>query len=99
MALFCYVFATPVMTASLSDIGAICPNPMMEMAKGAKAAGAVMWVGIGEGEELKSIIETGAKTIKIVKPYKDKELIFAKIAEAEKYGAFVVGMDTIFVFG
>ena len=37
---------------------------MVEMAKGAKAAGAAMWVGIGEGEELKSIIETGAKTIK-----------------------------------
>lgn len=99
MALFGDVFATPVMTAALSGLGAICPNPMVEMAKGAKAAGAAMWVGIGEGEELKSIIETGAKTIKIVKPYRDKELIFAKIAEAEKYGAFAVGMDTIFVFG
>ena len=60
MALFGDVFATPVMTAALSGLGAICPNPMVEMAKGAKAAGAAMWVGIGEGEELKSIIETGA---------------------------------------
>lgn len=92
-------FATPVMTGALSGLGAICPNPMVEMAKGVKAAGGVMWVGIGKGEELKAVIETGAKTIKIVKPYKDKELIFTKLAEAEKYGAFAVGMDTIFVFG
>jgi hypothetical protein len=39
-------FATPVMTGALSGLGAICPNPMVEMAKGVKAAGA-MWVGIG----------------------------------------------------
>lgn len=99
MSLFGDVFDTPVMTAALSGLGAICPNPMVEVAKGAKAAGAVMWVGIGEGEELKAIIETGARTVKIVKPYRDKDLIFAKLAEAEKYGAFAVGMDTIFGFG
>lgn len=99
MKLFGEVFATPVMTAALSGLGAFCPNPMVEVAKGAQAAGAVMWGGIGGGEELKAIIETGAKAIKIVKPYRDKDLIFAKIAEAEKYGAFAVGMDTIFGFG
>ncbi|MDR3563932.1 MAG: alpha-hydroxy acid oxidase [Negativicutes bacterium] len=97
--LFDEVFDTPVMTAALSRLDAICPNAMVEVAKGAKAAGAAMWVGIGGGEELKAIIETGAKTIKIIKPYRDKDLIFAKIAEAEKYGAFAVGMDTIFGFG
>lgn len=99
MKLFGEVFATPVMTAPLSGLGGIWPNPMVEVAQGAKAAGAVMWVGIGDGEELKTIIETGAKTVKIVKPYRDRDLIFAKIAEAEKYGAFAVGMDTIFGFG
>ncbi|WP_378956242.1 alpha-hydroxy acid oxidase [Pelosinus sp. sgz500959] len=99
MTLFGQKFDTPVMTAPLSSLGAICPNPMVELAKGAKKAGAVMWVGIGQGEELKAIIETGAKTIKIIKPYKDNELILDKIAEAEKYGAFAVGMDIIFFFG
>jgi 4-hydroxymandelate oxidase len=99
MTLFGEMFTTPVMTAPLSGLGAICRNPMVELAKGCKQAGAVMWVGIGEGQELKAIIETGAKTIKIVKPYKDNNLIFAKIAEAEQYGAFAVGMDIIFSFG
>lgn len=97
--LFGQTFSTPVMTAALSGLGAICSNPMVEMAKGAKNANAVMWVGIGTGEELEAIISTGAKTIKIVKPYKDKELIFAKIAETEKLGAFAVGMDISFFFG
>jgi len=97
--LFGHTFTTPVMPAALSGMGGICPNPMVEMARGAKAAGAAMWVGIGDGQELQAIIETGVKTIKIVKPYKDSDLIFSKLAEAEKLGAFAVGMDIIFVFG
>ncbi len=99
MTIFGQTFSTPVMTAALSGLGAICSNPMVEMAKGAKNANAVMWVGIGTGEELEAIIGTGAKTIKIVKPYKDKELVFEKIAEAERLGAFAVGMDISFFFG
>jgi hypothetical protein len=38
-------------------IGAICPNPMVEMAKGVKSAGSAMWVGIGKGEELKETLK------------------------------------------
>jgi len=45
------------------------------------------------------MIATGAKVIKIVKPYRDKDLIFEKLAEAERNGAFAVGMDIDFVFG
>lgn len=99
MTLFGETFATPVMTAALSGLGGICSNAMVEVAKGARDSGAAMWVGIGEGSELKDIIETGAKTIKIIKPYKDNDLIFSKIAEAEKYGAIALGMDITFFFG
>ena len=99
MRLFGESFATPVMVAALSGMGGICPNPLVEVAKGAVAADAVMWAGIGDEAELQAIIATGARTIKIVKPYKDKELIFEKIAQAEKHGALAVGMDTIFSFG
>lgn len=99
MKLFGETFNTPIMVAPLSGLGGICSNPMVEVAKGAAAAGTAMWVGIGKEEELKDIIETGAKTIKIIKPYKDSKLIFEKIAQAEKAGAFAVGMDIIFSFG
>jgi isopentenyl diphosphate isomerase/L-lactate dehydrogenase-like FMN-dependent dehydrogenase len=99
MRLFDETFSTPIMVAALSGLGVICANPMVEVAKGALAAGAAMWVGIGEEPELKAVVETGAKTIKIIKPYKDKSLIFDKIAQAEMDGAFAVGMDIVFSFG
>lgn len=99
MELFGEPFTTPVMVAALSGLDNIRPNGMVEVAKGAAAAGAVMWAGIGEESELRAMIETGAKTVKIIKPYADTDLIFEKIAQAEKYGAFAVGMDIDFVFG
>jgi L-lactate dehydrogenase (FMN-dependent) and related alpha-hydroxy acid dehydrogenases len=72
---------------------------MVEVAKGAAAAGAAMWVGIGDEAELKAIIATGAKTVKIIKPYRDINLIYEKINQAEKDAAFAVGMDIDFFFG
>jgi 4-hydroxymandelate oxidase len=95
MKLFGETFSTPVMVAALSGLG----NGMVETAKGAGAAGSVMWAGIGDEAELKAMVETGAKVIKIIKPYRDRNLIFKKIAQAEEDGAFAVGMDIDFVFG
>ena len=63
------------------------------MAKGVFAANAVMWTGMGDEAELESIIATGARTIKIVKPYVDNDIIYSKLEHAEKSGAFAVGMD------
>lgn len=99
MKLFGENFDMPVMVAPLSGLGGICSNPMVEVAKGTLAAGSVMWVGIGDDRELNEIIKTGVKTIKVIKPYKDKDLIFEKIAKAEASGAFAIGMDIIFSFG
>ena len=41
-------FATPVMTAALSGLREIHPDGMVEVARGAAAAKAVMWAGIGD---------------------------------------------------
>jgi isopentenyl diphosphate isomerase/L-lactate dehydrogenase-like FMN-dependent dehydrogenase len=97
--LFGEPFATPIMTAALSGLDGICPNAMAEMARGASAAGTAAWAGIGSEKELRDMTETGAKVVKIIKPYADHSLILEKLAQAEKYGAFAVGMDTDFVFG
>lgn len=86
-------FSTPIMTAALSHLDKCRPNGMIEMAKGAFAANAVMWTGMGNEAELESVTATGAKTIKIIKPYADNNKIFKKIEHAEKCGAFAVGMD------
>lgn len=89
-------FATPVMIAAFSHLDKIykdCRNGMVEMARGACAANAVMWAGMGDEEEMKGMTETGAKVIKIIKPYADSTLIFRQIKEAQQYGAIAVGMD------
>ncbi len=86
-------FATPIMTAALSHLDKTRPNGMVEMAKGALAAKAVMWTGMGDDAELESTIKTGARTIKIIKPHADNAEVFRKIEHAEANGAFAVGMD------
>jgi isopentenyl diphosphate isomerase/L-lactate dehydrogenase-like FMN-dependent dehydrogenase len=99
MELYGASFSTPVMGAALSGWESMRPGGAVEMARAIFEAGAVMWTGIGGEEELEAMIATGAKTIKIIKPYADKDLIFKKIAHAEKAGALAVGMDTDYVFG
>ena len=85
--LFGMHFATPIMTAALSHLD------LVSMAKGAMQAGAAVCIGMGDEAELKSVLETGARTIKLIKPYADEDAIFSRIAAAEKYGAMAVGMD------
>ncbi len=91
--LFGETFSTPIMTAALSHLHHICDNAMVEIAKGAKEAGAVHWVGMGDPEELEAILATGAQTIKIIKPYADNEEVLYRIKHAVSHGAFAVGMD------
>lgn len=86
-------FDTPVMMAALSHLNNIHKNGMAEMAKGAFAANAVNWAGMGEKDELEQITATGAKTIKIIKPYADNDMIFDRISHAEKCGVMAVGID------
>lgn len=86
-------FHTPIMMAALSHLNNVCDDGMVEMARGAALAGAVNWAGMGDKEELERITETGAKTIKIIKPYADNELIMEKIVHAKKCGVLAVGMD------
>jgi 4-hydroxymandelate oxidase len=86
-------FSTPVMTAALSHLNNCRQDGMVEMAKGALAANAVMWCGMGEDEELEAITATGARTIKIIKPHADNNIIFKKIEHAQKCGVMAIGMD------
>lgn len=86
-------FDTPIMMAALSHLNGVWPDGMVEMAKGAKQANAVNWAGMGDEDELTRITATGARTIKIIKPYENNKDIFKKIEHAENCGAMAVGMD------
>jgi len=46
-----------------------------------------------ECEELQNVLQTGAKVIKIIKPYADPEESLKRLECAEKCGAIAVGMD------
>lgn len=91
-------FATPVMTAALSHMDHLCEHGMAELARGAYMAGAVNWAGMGSREELEEITATGARTIKIIKPYRDNDMILDRIAHARKCGVLAVGMDVDHAF-
>jgi len=86
-------FATPVMTGALSHLNNTYPDGMAEMARGASAAGAVVWSGMGPKEELEAMVATGASVIKIIKTYADRKMLREKIAHAEECGALAVGLD------
>ena len=80
-------FETPVMTAALSHLD------LVSMAEGAKQAGACVSIGMGDNGELAKVLATGAKVIKIIKPYADEREIMSRLEYAEANGAAAVGMD------
>lgn len=91
-------FTTPIMMAALSHLNNLHDDGMVEMARGAYKAGAVNWTGMGDKEELERITATGARTIKIIKPYENNEDIFDRIRHAEACGALAVGIDVDHAF-
>ena len=91
--LFGEAFRTPVMTAALSHLKGQKGSGMAEMAAGCAASGAVCWAGMGEERELEDMLATGARVIKIIKPYAENKRILGKIYHASQHGALAVGMD------
>ena len=59
-------FDMPIMTAALSHLD------LVSMAEGARRAGACVSIGMGGNEELGNVLATGAKVMKVIKPYADE---------------------------
>ena len=94
MELYGKTFSSPVMTAALSHLD----NFMFEgatkrYAEGAAKADVILWIGMADEKEIELCAETGAPVIEIIKPYKDRELIYRKIRHAEETGLLAVGID------
>ena len=98
MTVFGKTFATPVATAALSHMGNQYPDGMAAMAEGANHAGALVFSGMGPKDELERMVATGASVVKIIKPYADRESVYAKIRHAEECGCVAVGIDTDHAF-
>ena len=91
--LFGETFDTPIMTAALSHLRVPNGNGLTIYAQGARAAGAVHWMGMGEDRDLEEILATGARTIKIIKPHENNDEVFRRIRHAVGAGCFAIGMD------
>ena len=82
-----YRFETPIMTGALSHID------LVGMAEGARLAGAPVSIGMGDNETLDTVLKTGAKVIKIIKPYADRDEIYGRLRFAKERGAIGGGID------
>lgn len=96
-ALYGETFNTPIMAAALSDSACMDESLKRNLAEGATMMGTVSWIGMGEGEIPEKEVKD-AKSIKLIKPYEDNQLIFDQIAAAEKCGALAVGIEIDSVF-
>ena len=83
-------FSSPIMAGALSHL----KPGMAGYAEGARLAGSACCIGMGSNEALGACIETGAKVIKIIKPYADREEIYSRLRFAEAHGALAVGIDS-----
>ena len=94
-------FQTPIMMPAFSHLYRYIHdrNGMMEYARAAQALGALNWVGMGDNDVIGEILDTGIKTVRVIKPYADRDKIFDQIAFAEAHGAFAIGLDIDHIFG
>jgi len=91
--LFGHRFASPIMICAFSHLGKTHAGGMAEMARGAASAGICNWAGMGDEAELRSILDACPGTVKIVKPYADRDHVFRMLKFAEEAGAIAVGID------
>ena len=95
-------FSTPVMTPAFSHLdiyGEGRRNGLVEYALAMKELNAVNWIGMCENEVFQNVVDTGARTIRIVKPYEDRGKTEDRLLFAANAGALAVGMDIDHIFG
>ena len=96
------VFDTPVITPAFSHLKNYNGRELTgleEYSIAAKECNALNFCGMMENDQFQKIINTGAKTIRIVKPYADNAKVRDQFKFAEDAGAFGIGMDIDHIFG
>ena len=83
----------PVFCGPMAGWNQLGETALEESARGLKAAGAMLTLGIGGSDEMQKAIDTGVPVAKFVKPYRNTDLIFKKIEDAERRGCVDIGMD------
>ena len=95
-------FSMPVMTPAFSHLGNYAGrenNGLEEYSLAAKECNILNFCGMMENDQFKRIADTGAKTIRVVKPYADNGKVKDQMQYAESVGAFGGGIDIDHIFG
>lgn len=102
MELFGTGFSSPAMMPAFShlkEFGGRKLTGLEEYSIAAKNMNILNFVGMMENDMYKRIADTGAKTVRIVKPYADNIKVRDQMKFAEDHGAFGIGMDIDHIFG
>lgn len=100
--IFGETFSMPVMTPAFSHLNAFNGRELTgleEYSIAAKECNILNFCGMMENDLFQKIMDTGAKTVRIVKPYADNGKVRDQLQYAEAAGAFGVGMDIDHIFG
>ena len=95
-------FDMPVMTPAFSHLGNYNGREytgLEEYSMAAKECNILNFCGMMENDMFERIVRTGAKTVRIVKPYADNGKVRDQFAFAQEVGAFGIGMDIDHIFG
>ena len=95
-------FDMPVFTPAFSHLGKYNGRELTgleEYSVAAKNMNILNFVGMMENDMFSKIVATGAKTVRIVKPYADNGKVRDQMEYAESIGAFGIGMDIDHIFG
>lgn len=85
---------TPViMSAMTMPIPGITEDGLLKVARGLKQAGSLMWTGTPLPAELEELVATGVPLIANVKPFADRDRVFADIEKIQKAGVEWVGVE------
>ena len=95
-------FSMPVMMPAFSHLKAYNGRELTgleEYSIAAKNLNVLNFCGMMENDLYQKIADTGAKTVRIVKPYEDDGKVRDQLAYAKEAGAFAVGIDIDHIFG
>ena len=95
-------FSSPVMMPAFSHLKNYNGRELTgleEYSVAARNANILNFCGMMENDMFAKIAATGAKTIRIVKPYDDNGKVRDQMQFAESVGAFGIGMDIDHIFG
>ncbi|OGO20464.1 MAG: hypothetical protein A2144_00820 [Chloroflexi bacterium RBG_16_50_9] len=89
----------PIFSSPISRTSYMTDEDLSEIARGLAGAGSLMMLGIGGSGVLQGAIDTGVPVVKIVKPFRNLDLIFKEVSDAESRGCVAVGMDIDHFYG